>query len=145
MYQSVVAVASNINLDSSLLCGARGITHKAADCAVTLCLQFSNLCCNSDLPTHSSHLTPTTSIPPTGEDPFLTGAMGEAFTTQLQRPDPTSKYLRTAAVTRHLVVYSGPESLKDDGTQGADRFSFNANVTERDLEDYFYPPFEVRS
>ena len=41
--------------------------------------------------------------------------------------------------------YSGPESLKDDGTQGANRFSFNANVSERDLEDYFYPPFEVRS
>jgi beta-glucosidase-like glycosyl hydrolase len=28
-------------------------------------------------------------------------------------------------------------------TEGADRFSFNANVSERDLEDYFYPPFEA--
>jgi beta-glucosidase len=46
-------------------------------------------------------------------------------------------------VTRHLVVYSGPESLKDDNTQGRDRFAFNANVSERDLEDYFYPPFEA--
>jgi hypothetical protein len=55
-----------------------------------------------------------------------------------------SRYVRITAVTRHLVVYSGPESLKADNTQGQDRFSFNANVTEHDLEDYFYPPFEVR-
>jgi beta-glucosidase len=68
--------------------------------------------------------------------------MGEAFTQQLQQPNASSKYKRTTAVTRHLVVYSGPESLKDDNTQGQDRFSFNANVSERDLEDYFYPPFE---
>lgn len=33
--------------------------------------------------------------------------------------------------------------MKDDNTQGAPRFSFNANVSERDLEDYFYPPFEA--
>ena len=78
-----------------------------------------------------------------GEDPYLTSMMGEAFTQQLQQPDPTSKYIRTTAVTRHLVVYSGPESLKDDNTQGAPRFSFNAEVNERDLEDYFYPPFEA--
>ena len=71
--------------------------------------------------------------------------MGEAFTAQLQRPEgqPESQFVRISAVTRHLAVYSGPESLKDDGTQGADRFGFNANVSERDLEDYFYPAFEA--
>ena len=78
-----------------------------------------------------------------GEDPYLTAAMGEAFTAQLQQPDPASDFLRVAAVTRHLAVYSGPETLKDDGTQGADRFAFNANVSDRDLEAYFYPPFEA--
>ena len=78
-----------------------------------------------------------------GEDPYLTGTMGEAFTKQLQQPDPSTGYVRTTAVTRHLVVYSGPESLKADGTQGQDRFSFNANVSAHDLEDYFYPPFEA--
>jgi beta-glucosidase len=47
-----------------------------------------------------------------GEDPYLTATMGAAFTQQLQQPDPSSKYVRTTSVTRHLVVYSGPESLK---------------------------------
>lgn len=75
-----------------------------------------------------------------GEDPYLTATMGEAFTRQLQQPDPTTPYKRKIAVARHLVVYSGPESLRDDNTQGANRFSFNANVSERDLVDYFYPP-----
>ena len=70
-----------------------------------------------------------------GEDPFLTATMGEAFTQQLQQPDPTSKYIRTTAVTRHLVVYSGPEG--GPNCKGCpprvNRFSFNANVAERDL------------
>lgn len=78
-----------------------------------------------------------------GEDPYLTATMGETFTRQLQQPDPSSRFLRTSAVTRHLVVYSGPENLKDDNTRGADRYAFNAIVSERDLEDYFYPPFEA--
>jgi beta-glucosidase len=97
-----------------------------------------------------------------GEDPFLTSTMGEVFTKQLQRPDPSIDFLRVAAVTRHSVVYSGPESLCSDAvapscskwkpteperstTQGSygTRFAFNAQVSERDLEDYFYPPFEA--
>ena len=81
-----------------------------------------------------------------GEDPYLTATMGEAFTQQMQQPlglEASKGYKRIAAVTRHLVVYSGPESLKADGTQGEDRFSFNANVSKRDLEAYFYPPFEA--
>jgi beta-glucosidase len=80
-----------------------------------------------------------------GEDPYLTATMGEAFTQQLQQPDPASKYTRTTAVTRHLVVYSGPEGApRCKGCPArVNRFAFNANVTERDLEDYFYPPFEA--
>ena len=61
--------------------------------------------------------------------------MGEAFTQQLQQPDQTPKYVRTAAVTRHLAVCSGPEDSRRSG--------FNTNITDRDLEDYFYPPFEA--
>jgi beta-glucosidase len=97
-----------------------------------------------------------------GEDPFLTSTMGEVFTKQLQRPDPSIGFLRVAAVTRHSVVYSGPESLCSDAiapgcshwkpteperstTQGGypTRFAFDAQVSERDLEDYFYPAFEA--
>ena len=70
---------------------------------------------------------------------------GEAFTQQLQQPDPTSKYVRTTAVTRHLVVYSGPEGAPPckGCPPRVNRFAFNANVTERDLEAYFYPPFQA--
>lgn len=81
------------------------------------------------------------------QDPYLTATMGEAFTKQLQQPDPKSRYTRTTAVTRHLVVYSGPEGAPNRNCpkcpHRVNRFSFNANVTERDLEDYFYPPFEA--
>lgn len=86
-------------------------------------------------------------LPVPREDPYLTATMGEAFTQQLQQPDPQSRYTRTTAVTRHLVVYSGPEGAPNTNCPKcparANRFSFNANVTERDLEDYFYPPFEA--
>lgn len=61
--------------------------------------------------------------------------MGAAFTQQLQQPNLSSSYIRTTAVTRHLGIYSGPEDRR--------RFGFNANVTERDLEEYFYPPFRA--
>ena len=44
---------------------------------------------------------------------------------------------------RYHFPPSGPESLKADNTQGQDRFGFNANVSDRDLEAYFYPPFEA--
>jgi hypothetical protein len=87
-------------------------------------------------------------MPVLREDPYLTATMGEAFTQQLQQPGPKpSRYTRTTSVTRHLVVYSGPEGAPNTNCPKcpprADRFSFNANVTERDLEDYFYPPFEA--
>ena len=99
-----------------------------------------------------------------GEDPYLTSTMGEAFTQQLQRPDPSISFLRVAAVTRHSVVYSGPESLCSDATapgcshwkpteperstmQGGypTRFAFNAQVSERDLEDSSTLPSRRRS
>ena len=80
-------------------------------------------------------------------DPYLTATMGEAFAQQLQTGGKTSKFTRTTAVTRHLVVYSGPEGAPNTNCKScpprANRFSFNANVTERDLEDYFYPPFQA--
>ena len=75
---------------------------------------------------------------PRGEDSAL-----RSTRQALTKGSTGSRFKRTSAVTRHLVVYSGPESLKDDNTQGQNRFSFNANVSERDLEAYFYPPFEA--
>jgi beta-glucosidase len=63
-----------------------------------------------------------------GEDPFLTGTMGAAYIRGLQGSDP--RYLKAAACAKHFAVHSGPE---------ADRHSFNAVVSEKDLrETYLY-------
>jgi beta-glucosidase len=63
-----------------------------------------------------------------GEDPFLTGAMGSAYIRGIQGTDP--KYLKASACAKHFAVHSGPE---------ADRHSFNAVISEKDLrETYLY-------
>ncbi len=63
-----------------------------------------------------------------GEDPFLTASMGTAYVQGLQGND--AHYLKTAACAKHLAVHSGPE---------AERHSFNAIITEKDLrETYLY-------
>ena len=63
-----------------------------------------------------------------GEDPYLTSRMGVAFVKGLQGEDP--HYLKTSACAKHFAVHSGPE---------ADRHSFNAIVSEKELrETYLY-------
>lgn len=66
-----------------------------------------------------------------GEDPFLSGRMGAAYVKGLQGDDP--KYLKAAACAKHFAVHSGPES---------ERHGFNAEVSERDLREYYLPAFE---
>jgi beta-glucosidase len=65
-----------------------------------------------------------------GEDPFLTGTLGSAFVRGLQGNDP--KYLKTVSTVKHFAVHSGPE---------ADRHSFNAVVSEKDLRETYLPAF----
>lgn len=65
-----------------------------------------------------------------GEDPFLTGSMGDAFVRGLQGND--SKYLLAAACAKHYAVHSGPEPL---------RHVFNADVSAYDLWDTYLPAF----
>lgn len=65
-----------------------------------------------------------------GEDPFLTGQIGSAFVRGLQGNDP--KYLKTIATAKHYAVHSGPES---------DRHTFDAVVSNHDLEDTYLPAF----
>jgi beta-glucosidase len=63
-----------------------------------------------------------------GEDPFLTASMGSSFVQGLQGNDPL--HLKASACAKHFAVHSGPE---------ADRHSFNAIVSEKDLrETYLY-------
>ena len=67
-----------------------------------------------------------------GEDPYLSGAMGSAYTRGLQGDDP--KYLKLSACAKHFAVHSGPENL---------RHGFSANVSPRDLNEYYLAAFRM--
>ncbi|XP_022099649.1 probable beta-D-xylosidase 2 [Acanthaster planci] len=68
-----------------------------------------------------------------GEDPFLTGEMARAFVTGLQGNDP--RYVLANAGCKHFDAYAGPENYPQS------RFSFNAEVSDRDLFMTFLPQF----
>lgn len=65
-----------------------------------------------------------------GEDPYLTGQLGLQFVRGLQGDD--EKYLKLVATAKHYAVHSGPEPL---------RHAFDANVSERDLQETYLPAF----
>jgi len=67
-----------------------------------------------------------------GEDPYLTSRMAVEFIKGMQGDD--KKYLKTAACAKHFAVHSGPE---------ADRHSFNAVVSEKDLHETYLPAFKA--
>ena len=66
-----------------------------------------------------------------GEDPTLTGKLGNAFIEGLQGD---GEYLKIAACAKHFAVHSGPEAL---------RHEFNAVVSEKDLWETYLPAFET--
>ncbi len=66
-----------------------------------------------------------------GEDPFLTSRNGVAFVKGLQGE---GKYIKTAACAKHFAAHSGPE---------ADRHSFDAVVSDKDLEETYLPAFKA--
>ncbi|MDA3822707.1 MAG: glycoside hydrolase family 3 C-terminal domain-containing protein, partial [Bacteroidales bacterium] len=65
-----------------------------------------------------------------GEDPYLSGEIGTQFITGLQGDDPS--YFKVIATSKHYAVHSGPEPL---------RHSFNAEVSDRDFRDTYFPAF----
>ena len=65
-----------------------------------------------------------------GEDPYLTGELGEAFVKGLQGD---GEYLKAAACAKHFAVHSGPEAL---------RHSFDAVANDKDLWETYLPAFE---
>ncbi len=65
-----------------------------------------------------------------GEDPYLTGELGEAFVEGLQGE---GEYMKAAACAKHYAVHSGPEAL---------RHQFNARVSQKDLWETYLPAFE---
>ena len=66
-----------------------------------------------------------------GEDPYLTATLGVEFIKGLQGD---GKYLKTAACAKHAAGHSGPE---------ATRHSFDAVISDKDLEETYLPAFEA--
>ena len=66
-----------------------------------------------------------------GEDPLLTGKIGEAFIKGLQGNDP--KHRKADATIKHYAVHSGPEG---------ERHAFNAIVSENDLRETYLWAFK---
>lgn len=66
-----------------------------------------------------------------GEDPYLSGELGAAFVEGLQQQQ--DGYLKAAGCAKHFAVHSGPE---------AERHSFNALVSPKDLHETYLPAFE---
>lgn len=67
-----------------------------------------------------------------GECPFLTARLGVALCSALQGDDPN--YFKVIATPKHFAVHSGPE---------ADRHSFDAVVSEKDLWETYLPAFHA--
>jgi beta-glucosidase len=67
-----------------------------------------------------------------GEDPYLTSKLAVRFIYGLQGHD--EEYLKSAACAKHFAVHSGPEDV---------RHSFNAVVTEQDMNETYLPAFEA--
>lgn len=66
-----------------------------------------------------------------GEDPWLTSRLGVAFVEGLQGD---GEFLKAAACAKHYAVHSGPE---------ADRHSFNAVVSKKDMWETYLPAFQA--
>ena len=65
-----------------------------------------------------------------GEDPFLTSQIAKAYITGLQGD---GEFLKAAACAKHFAAHSGPEGK---------RHSFDAKVSEKDLNETYLPAFE---
>ena len=70
-----------------------------------------------------------------GEDPYMSGVMAGEYVRGLQGDN--DRYFRAIAGCKHFDAYAGPENIPSS------RFSFNAVVSERDLQYTFYPAFEA--
>ncbi len=66
-----------------------------------------------------------------GEDPYLTGEMGEQFVKGMQGNNP--RYLKTDATPKHFAVYNGPEPA---------RHTVDVQVQDYDLRETYLPQFK---
>lgn len=69
-----------------------------------------------------------------GEDPYLTGTLGVAFTKGLQGSRQDAPYYKTIATPKHFAVHSGPEST---------RHTANIQPSPYDLGSTYLPAFRA--
>ncbi|XP_031130367.1 beta-xylosidase/alpha-L-arabinofuranosidase 2-like [Ipomoea triloba] len=73
-----------------------------------------------------------------GEDPTLTGKYAAGYVRGLQqRDDGDKEKLKVASCCKHYTAYDV------DNWKGIQRYTFNAVVTQQDMDDTFQPPFEA--
>ncbi|KAK6170692.1 hypothetical protein SNE40_019019 [Patella caerulea] len=70
-----------------------------------------------------------------GEDPYLSGVLASHFVKGLQGNN--TRYIRANAGCKHFDVHGGPENIP------VSRFSFNAQVSDRDWRTTFLPQFKA--
>ena len=75
-----------------------------------------------------------------GEDPFLTGEYAFAFIRGLQNEE--GGFLQASACCKHFVANELEKTTQPDGEEW-DRRHDDAQVTERDLADSYFPPFQA--
>lgn len=66
-----------------------------------------------------------------GEDPFLSGTLGTQFVKGLQGNDP--KYMKVVSTPKHFAA----------NNEEHNRFEANAQISERNLREYYLPAFEA--
>jgi hypothetical protein len=77
-----------------------------------------------------------------GEDPYLGRVMSRSFVKGFQtKYDGTSKYRMANTIAKHLNAYAGPEGHGFTFGPDAERFNFEAKMTEREWREFFLPPF----
>jgi beta-glucosidase len=82
----------------------------------------------------------------TGEDTTLGAALGAAFVAGLQswrEATPAGERLAVASTVKHLNAYSGPEGHGFTFGPYAERFSFNASMSQRAWREFFVPAFRA--
>ncbi|GLJ44838.1 hypothetical protein SUGI_0943260 [Cryptomeria japonica] len=71
-----------------------------------------------------------------GEDPLVVSQYAVNYVKGLQEIDNKSDTLKISTCCKHYTAYDL------DNWNGVDRFHFNAEVTQQDLEDTYQPPFK---
>jgi len=82
----------------------------------------------------------------TGEDTILGGVLGAAFVAGLQswrEETPAGERLAVASTVKHLNAYSGPEGHGFTFGPFAERFSFDAGMSQRAWREFFVPAFRA--